>query len=134
MRSLLILIALTLGAQDLRVLTYNVHSCVGVDGKLASERIARVIARAKPDVVALQELDVGRKRTGGEDQAKRIADYLEMQYHFYPHIHAEDEKYGDAILSHLPLRIIKTGTLPGHLPGDSLPCRKIFQPRADRLD
>jgi len=106
--------------EQLRVMTYNVHSCVGVDGKLALERIARVIARAKPDVVALQELDAGRKRTGGEDQAKRIADYLEMQYHFYPHIHAEDEKYGDAILTHLPMRVIKTGTLPGHLPGGKL--------------
>jgi len=101
-------------------MTYNVHSCVGVDGKLATERIARVIARANPDVVALQELDAGRARTGGEDQAKRIAHYLEMQYHFYPHIDIKDEKYGDAILTHLPIRIIKTGPLPGHLPGDKL--------------
>jgi len=107
-------------SKQLRVMTYNVHSCVGVDGKLASERIARVIARSNPDVVALQELDAGRKRTSGEDQAERIAHYLEMQYHFYPHIHVEDEKYGDAILSHLPMRIIKTGPLPGHLPGDKL--------------
>ena len=107
-------------SEQLRVMTYNVHSCVGIDGKLATDRIARVIARANPDVVALQELDVGRARTGGEDQAQRIANSLAMQYHFYPHIHVEDEKYGDAILSHLPLRIIKTGTLPGHLPGDKL--------------
>jgi len=107
-------------SEQLRVMTYNVHSCVGLDGKLAAERIARVIARANPDVVALQELDAGRARTGGEDQAERIALYLEMQYHFYPHIHIEDEKYGDAILTHLPMRIIKTGPLPGHLPGGKL--------------
>lgn len=107
-------------SEQLRVMTYNVHSCVGVDGKLAAERIARVIARANPDVVALQELDAGRARTGGEDQAERIAHYLEMQYHFYPHIHIENEKYGDAILTHLPMRIIKTGPLPGHLPRGKL--------------
>src|SRR5690606_25634562 len=47
-------------AETLRVMTYNVHSCIGMDGKLDPERIARVIARARPDVVALQELDVGR--------------------------------------------------------------------------
>ncbi|HEX3854100.1 MAG TPA: hypothetical protein VHW01_24220, partial [Polyangiaceae bacterium] len=29
-----------------KVMTYNVHSCVGTDGKLAPERIAEVIARA----------------------------------------------------------------------------------------
>jgi len=107
-------------SEQLRVMTYNVHSCVGVDGKLATERIARVIARANPDVVALQELDAGRARTGGEDQAERIAHFLEMQYHFYPHIHFEDEKYGDAILTHLPMRIIKSGPLPGYLPGGKL--------------
>jgi endonuclease/exonuclease/phosphatase family metal-dependent hydrolase len=107
-------------SEHLRVMTYNVHSCIGIDGKLSSERIARVIARTKPDVVALQELDSGRKRTEGEDQAERIAHYLEMQYHFSPHIHVEEEKYGDAILTHLPMRIIKTGPLPGRLPGDRL--------------
>ncbi len=109
-----------LHSEQLRVMTYNVHSCIGVDGKLASERIARVIARAKPDVVALQELDAGRTRTAGENQAELIAHYLEMQYHFYPHIHVEDEKYGDAILTHLPMRIVKTGQLPGYLPGETL--------------
>lgn len=107
-------------SEQLRVMTYNVHSCVGIDGKFAAERIARVIARANPDVVALQELDAGRARTGGENQAEQIAHYLEMQFHFYPHIHIEDEKYGDAVLTHLPMRIIKTGPLPGHLPGGKL--------------
>ena len=56
--------ALATPTDTLRVMTYNVHSCVGMDGKLDAERIARVIARARPDVVALQELDVGRARTG----------------------------------------------------------------------
>ncbi|MDY0281520.1 MAG: endonuclease/exonuclease/phosphatase family protein [Salinivirgaceae bacterium] len=107
-------------SEQVRVMTYNVHSCVGIDGKLASERIARVIAQANPDVVALQELDAGRARTGGEDQAQRIAHYLKMRHHFHPHIHVENEKYGDAILTHLPMRIIKSGPLPGHLPGGTL--------------
>ncbi len=98
--------------ESLRVMTYNVHSCVGMDGKLTPERIARVIARARPDVVALQELDVGRARSGGMDQAHRIAHYLEMDYHFHPALHLEEERYGDAILTHLPLRLIKAGSLP----------------------
>jgi hypothetical protein len=49
----------------LRILTYNVHRCMGMDGKLSPERIARVIARHTPDVVALQEPDVGRERIAG---------------------------------------------------------------------
>lgn len=99
--------------ETLRIMTYNVHSCIGLDGKLAAERIARVIARTNPDVVALQELDVGRSRSDGEDQAAAIAHYLEMDFHFHPAIHVEEERYGDAILTHLPLRMIKAEVLPG---------------------
>ncbi|MFA7388599.1 MAG: endonuclease/exonuclease/phosphatase family protein, partial [Thiohalobacteraceae bacterium] len=98
---------------DLRIMTYNVHSCVGMDGKLDAERVARVIARAKPDVVALQELDVGRLRSQSMDQAHLIARYLEMDFHFHPALHLEEERYGDAILTHLPLRLVKAGALPG---------------------
>ncbi|HSJ47934.1 MAG TPA: endonuclease/exonuclease/phosphatase family protein [Gammaproteobacteria bacterium] len=97
----------------LRVMTYNVHSCVGMDGKIDAERIARVIARARPDVVALQELDVGRERSFGLDQAELIAHYLEMEFHFHPAMHLEEERYGDAILTHLPQRLVKVGSLPG---------------------
>ena len=100
-------------AGRLRVMTYNVHRCVGMDSKLAVERIARVIARANPDVVALQELDVGRARTDGLDQAEMIAKYLEMEFHFHPALHVAEEKFGDAILTRLPQRLVKAGPLPG---------------------
>ncbi|MFN2308882.1 MAG: endonuclease/exonuclease/phosphatase family protein [Gammaproteobacteria bacterium] len=100
-------------SSTLRVMTYNVHSCVGMDGKLDAERVARVIARANPDVVALQELDVGRARSQWLDQAHLIARYLEMEFHFHPALHLEEERYGDAILTHLPLRLVRAGVLPG---------------------
>ena len=96
----------------LRLMTYNVHTCVGLDGKLSPHRIARVIARYKPDVVALQEVDVGRARTNHTDQAKVIAECLEMEYHFHPAMRLEEEAYGDCILSRLPMRLIKAGPLP----------------------
>ncbi|WP_295798246.1 endonuclease/exonuclease/phosphatase family protein [uncultured Microbulbifer sp.] len=100
-------------SNNLRIMTYNVHICRGMDGKLSPERIARVIARYSPDVVALQEVDVRRQRTGGIDQAKQIARLLAMDCHFQPAMHMEDERYGDCILTQLPLRLIKKGILPG---------------------
>jgi endonuclease/exonuclease/phosphatase family metal-dependent hydrolase len=100
-------------AEGLRVMTYNVHSCIGLDGKVDVERIARIIALANPDIVALQELDVGRGRSLGLDQARLIARKLEMEFHFHPAMHLEEEQYGDAILTHLPLRLMKAGALPG---------------------
>lgn len=106
-----------------RLVTYNVHSCVGLDGKLSPERIARVIARYDPDIVALQEVDVGRARTRWVDQAEVIAGRLEMLMHFHPVLSVEEERYGDAILSRLPMRLVRAGRLPTH------PRRPDLEPR-----
>jgi endonuclease/exonuclease/phosphatase family metal-dependent hydrolase/glycosyltransferase involved in cell wall biosynthesis len=98
--------------KTIRIMTYNVHSCVGRDGKLSPERIARVIRRHEPDIVALQELDMGRKRTSGADQPHLIAKELEMMYHFYPSIVVDSECYGNAVLSRYPMELVRAGRLP----------------------
>ena len=38
-----------------RILTYNIHRCVGVDRKLDVGRVAATIAALEPDIVALQD-------------------------------------------------------------------------------
>jgi endonuclease/exonuclease/phosphatase family metal-dependent hydrolase len=96
-----------------RILTYNVHRCVGVDRRLDVGRVAAVIAALEPDIVALQELDVGRARTGGVDQAHEIAQRLDMACHFNAALRVEEEQYGDAILTSYPERLVKAGPLPG---------------------
>ena len=95
-----------------RIMTYNVHSCRGTDGKLDVARIAAVIAQSKPDIVALQELDVHRTRTGKVDQAHAIAERLGMHFHFNAALQVAEERYGDAILTALPMRLVKSGGLP----------------------
>lgn len=95
-----------------RIMTYNVHRCVGTDRRLDVDRIAAVIAEYEPDVVALQELDVGRARTGKYDQAHEIAERLEMTFHFNAAMRVEEEQYGDAILTSRPERLIHKGPLP----------------------
>ena len=97
-----------------RLLTYNVHRCVGTDRRLDVGRVAEVIAAQSPDIVALQELDVGRARTGGVDQAHRLAQRLGMAFHFNAAFKVEEEQFGEAILTILPERLIKAGPLPGH--------------------
>ncbi|MCJ8520111.1 endonuclease/exonuclease/phosphatase family protein [Rhizobium tarimense] len=96
----------------LKILSYNVHSCIGTDGKLDPARIAEVIAELSPDIIGLQELDVGRRRTGGTDQAHIIASLLKMEFHFHAALHVAEERYGDAILTALPMRFVKGGMLP----------------------
>ena len=96
-----------------RIMTYNVHRCMGVDHKLDPGRIAAVIAQARPDIVALQEVDVGRSRTGGVDQAHAIAARLGMAFHFNAALKVQEEQYGDAILTSGELTLVKAGALPG---------------------
>jgi len=98
----------------LRLMTYNVHRCVGTDKKLDVERVAAVIAHSRPDIVALQVLDVGRARTGSVDQARGLAELLGMRSHFHAALHVEEEQYGDAILTALPERLVRAGALPGY--------------------
>lgn len=97
-----------------RIVTYNVHRCVGNDRRLDVARIAEVLARLEPDIVALQELDVGRARTGHVDQAHEIATDLDMACHFHPALAVEEELYGDAILTRYPERLVQVGPLPGY--------------------
>ncbi len=103
-----------------RIVTYNVHRCVGTDRKLDVARVAAVLAALNPDIVALQELDVGRRRTGHVDQAHEIAARLKMVSHFHPAFRVEEELYGDAILTAMPERLVKAAALPGYPPVPAL--------------
>lgn len=111
----------------LRVMTYNVHGCVGTDGRLDEDRVASVIAAHSPDVVALQELDVERKRSRGLHQARHLAEQLKMDYHFHPALTELSEQYGDAILSRLPMTLVQAGKLP------TSRSRLAFEPRGALL-
>ena len=96
----------------LRVMSYNVHSCSGMDGRISPARIARVIAEQSPDVVALQELDHGRLRSRGEDQASTIAQILGYHVTFLATVTRGAERYGHAVLSRWPIRTVKVAELP----------------------
>ncbi|CAM2878114.1 endonuclease/exonuclease/phosphatase family protein [Rariglobus hedericola] len=97
----------------LRVMTYNTHSCSGMDGRVSPRRIARIIQQQSADIVALQELDLGRSRSRGEDQATLVAEALGYHVVFCPTVkHSQSEHYGHALVSRWPIEIIKVGELP----------------------
>ncbi len=100
-------------APRLRVATYNVHGCVGMDRQRSETRIAEVIAGFSADVVALQELDLGRARSAGVDQAQLIAEQLGWVLLFAPAMRNGDEHYGNAIISRYPLTLVRALELPG---------------------
>ncbi|MEZ6129990.1 MAG: endonuclease/exonuclease/phosphatase family protein [Planctomycetaceae bacterium] len=95
----------------LRVLTYNTHHCIGMDGKCRPKRIADVIAESAADVVALQEMDDNRARTNFCDQAGEIAAQLGMYHRFFPVWSEAGERYGLAVLSKVPMQLVREETL-----------------------
>lgn len=57
----------------LAIATYNVHSCLGTDGRYDVERVARVIRDLDADVVALQEVESPNGESGDIDQLSALA-------------------------------------------------------------
>jgi endonuclease/exonuclease/phosphatase family metal-dependent hydrolase len=99
-------------ATHLRLMTYNVHGCGGMDGRVSPRRVARVLRGAMPDIVALQELDLGRRRSRAEDQSAIIARELGMQAVFCPTVTRGEEHYGHALLSRWPMTVVNRSRLP----------------------
>jgi len=102
------------GAQEaLRVLSYNVRNCRGLDdyNSLNVARTARAISNQAPDVVALQELDRKAKRSTGRDVLQELAAATGMTGTYGEAIPFQGGSYGVGILSknkplrsyHLPL-------------------------------
>jgi endonuclease/exonuclease/phosphatase family metal-dependent hydrolase len=102
--------------ERIRVATYNVHGCVGIDGRRSEDRIAAVIAALDVDVIGLQELDLNRRRSAGVDQAGLIARRLGWTRFFHPAIQRAEEEYGDAILSRHPMTLRRAAALPAPAP------------------
>ena len=90
--------------KQLRVLAYNIRHAKGSDAKVDYDRLAKIIKSAKPDLVALQEVDNKTQRTEGVDQAKKLAELAGMQHHtFAQAMPYQGGGYGNAILSQHPV-------------------------------
>jgi endonuclease/exonuclease/phosphatase family metal-dependent hydrolase len=89
----------TVFKKTLRIMTYNIHVGVGMDKKLDLQRIADVINKEKPDLVGLQEVDRGVKRTEGKDEIVELAQMTKMDYAFAHNLDYQGGQYGVAILS-----------------------------------
>lgn len=96
----------------MRLMTYNTHACRGLDRRVDARRVARVIEREEPDVVALQELFAGTP-LHHDDQLPTIAARLDMHYVFCDTFERGALRYGHALLSRWPLSVESRALLPG---------------------
>lgn len=96
-----------LGPDCLRIASYNLHGCVGRDGREDAARVARVIEDVGCDTVGLQEVNT---RSGGEHaslQLDYLADTLGMRGVPGPTILRHDGHFGNALLTRRPVLAIR---------------------------
>src|SRR5690349_23008140 len=63
-------------AATLRVATYNIHKCRGLDGRVRPERVIDVLREVNADIVALQEVVCIEGKCAQEHQGQYIAEQL----------------------------------------------------------
>jgi endonuclease/exonuclease/phosphatase family metal-dependent hydrolase len=87
--------------KQLKILTYNIHSGVGRDGRCDLGRIQRILAEEQAAVAAIQEIE----RTTGADQVNELAMGLPATASFCATRPAGGGAFGLAVLS--PLRVLQ---------------------------
>ena len=105
-----------LATGQVKVMSYNVRHCAGMDLAVDYDRTAAVIAKEQPDIVAIQELDSMTGRSGKCYQLGELAS--RTQYHpvFGSAIDYDGGKYGVGILTREEPLSAKRIPLPGEEP------------------
>jgi endonuclease/exonuclease/phosphatase family metal-dependent hydrolase len=81
--------------------TYNIHACVGMDGRFDVDRVIRVLKEMDPDLIALQEVE--HHDIDGLDLLEYLAAQTGMQPIAGPTLLREERGYGNALLTRLPV-------------------------------
>ena len=87
----------------LTLVSYNIHSGIGTDGSFDLRRIGEVLAELTPDLVALQECGDFRGQTDREEHPEHLAGMLGLHMAYGPNVVQNGRRYGNAILSRLPI-------------------------------
>jgi|GEM_PF-1290252 len=90
--------------KTLTVMSYNIHSGIGIDKKLDLDRIASIILDEKADIVALNEIESNSNRTQCVNQIEYLANKTNMYFAFGPNVIGNDGckeqgGFGNAVLS-----------------------------------
>ena len=99
-----------------RIMSYNVHHCLGMDNLLTVQRIADIIKSQNPDVIALNELDSVAKRSEYVYQLGELGKMTTYHTTYAASIPLGTGKYGVGILTREAPKSVKRIPLPGEEP------------------
>ena len=95
------------GERPLRVASYNVHRCTGMDFRKDPERIAAVIRSLDADIVSLQEV-LSDPGAAPSSQVRILAEKTGMHMAVAgPTMRKADGRYGNALLSRYPITKVR---------------------------
>jgi endonuclease/exonuclease/phosphatase family metal-dependent hydrolase len=89
--------------REIRVLVYNVHAGRDAAGADNLERVADVVRATSADVVLLQEVDRGTRRSGSVDQPRVLARRTGFAVAFGKTLDYDGGEYGIAVLTRWPI-------------------------------
>lgn len=88
---------------ELTLVSYNIHSGIGTDGRFDLNRVGEVLREINADIIALQEVGDFRHMTSREDQPEHLAEMLGLHMAFGPNVVRNGRRYGNAILTRRPI-------------------------------
>lgn len=88
---------MTESTPPLRLASYNIHGCVGLDRRFDPARIAEVIASIDPDIVGLQEVE--DRNHFGRSVCEYLGSRLNLHVSYGPTLKRGTNDYGNVILS-----------------------------------
>jgi endonuclease/exonuclease/phosphatase family metal-dependent hydrolase len=88
---------------QLRIATYNIHKCRGLDRRVRPARIVEVLREIDADIIALQEVLSLQGALREKDQARFISEEMEMSCAVGGTRIHKGAVYGNVVLSRLPL-------------------------------
>jgi len=99
--------------ENIRIATYNIRNAIGLDDSVNYARIANVINKINPDIIALQELDSVTNRSDQVDVLSTLSQLTGMNAVYGASIDFDGGKYGIGVMSKVKPLSWKHIPLPG---------------------
>lgn len=123
------------GAPAIRVVTYNIHTCVGVDGRYDPGRIVAVLREIDADIACLQEVGARRGIGRHSDQWAYLGEATGCRVILGTGIRQHRGRFGNAILTRFPIVAARSIdlTVVGHEPRGAIDADLLIADRVLRV-